>query len=514
MMNRLFAASLLFLVACASSPTKPGEATVVRRWDDRTVTFRVLGVESASVEVPPGEPERDAETFDVIVVGGGMSGLTASWYLRDRKVVCLERKDEAGGLAFRGFTPEGVAYGRGSAYYSKPRKHVERIYKELGMAPLEETAIPEPIDSYWTNGKLVEHVWEEEGLKQLPDGFRRFKAALLKVDEDGLVPEQPIDEAKELELDKITAAQWLKPFGPEVKDFLDSYCQSALGAKTDELNALAFCNFYLAEIETRYAWPGGTAGGSAHLIAILNKHNPAILRTGATVTRVRNAGAGVDVEYVHRGRRRVASAKYAIVTVPLRVAAWIVDGYPEERRRLVDRLTYADYIVHAVFTKRDYFTDSYDTWFANRSFTDVIVARWIETDGFEKKPSSGPGILSVYQPLAPHRGVKRLDPGTVADLGLAAIREVSEMVPELRQEPSLSVESYRWPASIHIVPPGYFSEWVPKLKDPVGRIYFAGNNLGTPSFEEALYRGWKAADDLRRLLSRAPARRGEPALAR
>lgn len=58
-----------------------------------------------------------------------------------------------------------------------------------------------------------------------------------------MVPEQPIDEAKDLRLDKMTAAEFIRPYGPELKGFLDSYAQSALGAATDHLNALAFCNF-------------------------------------------------------------------------------------------------------------------------------------------------------------------------------------------------------------------------------------------------------------------------------
>jgi monoamine oxidase len=294
-----------------------------------------------------------------------------------------------------------------------------------------------------------------------------------------------------------------------VKDFVDSYAQSALGAKTDDLNALAFCNFYLAEIETRYAWPGGTAGGSAHLIAKLNAHDPSILKTGAMVTRVRNTADGVEVTWVADGTLRCARAKYVIMAVPLRVSARLLEDYPADRRALVDKLTYADYCVHTVFTRRELFTKSYDTWFANRSFTDVITARWIETKGFKEPAKGGPGILTIYQPLAPFRGVRALDADTVADLACTAIAELQEMVPDLASEPSLDVECYRWPASIHIVPPKFFSEWVPKLKSPVGRVHFAGNNLGTPSFEEALYRGWSAAQALRKLLASAPTRRAD-----
>jgi hypothetical protein len=191
------------------------------------------------------------------------------------------------------------------------------------------------------------------------------------------------------------------------------------------------------------------------------------------------------------------------MAVPLRVTTKLMEDYPADRKALVAKLPYADYLVHSVFTSRDLCTKTYDTWFTNRSFTDVIAARWIETKGFQTMPK-GPGVLSIYQPLEPRRGVKELDPDTVADLLVDAVKDLHDYLPDLKKEKELTVESYRWPASIHIVPVNFFSEWVPKLTPPVGRVYFAANNLGTPAFEEATYRGWKAAEDLRKLLGRAP----------
>ncbi len=177
------------------------------------------------VTVLPGEPEIIAEPYDAIVVVG---------------------------LAFRGTTQEGVVYGRGAAYYSQPRGRAKRIYEELGLDPIEKTAIPEPIDTYFWKGK---------------------------------------------------------PFGPELKTFLDSYSQSALGGRTEDVNAMAFANFYLAEIETRYAWPGGTAGAAVHMVAKLEAHNKTILRTGTAVTKVKNVEGGVEVTWIEGGKARRAKAK-------------------------------------------------------------------------------------------------------------------------------------------------------------------------------------------------------------
>ncbi len=490
----------LFLLAvphgCAiESGASPADEFVAMN-GDQEIRVTVLGFENATPALPAGEPELVPGLLDAVIVGGGMSGLTACWHLKDRKVLVLERSDLPGGLAFRGVTGEGVVYGRGSAYYSEPPDVVMPLYTEMGLTPLQETLIPSPIDSYWRKGELVIDMWEEPSFQKLPPEFRAFHRKLVQADKRGLAAGQPLDKAEDFSLDRISAADFIKEFGPEVKAYLDSYCQSALGGLTDDVSALAFTNFYTSEIVERYAWPGGTAGASV----ILGQKLRPWVRTGCTVVRVDQDADGVMVDYVERGRLFRARARQAILALPLRAVLHIFPGLPQERREIIAKIRYADYVVHQVFTSRDHYTKSYDTWFVDRSFTDLIAARWIETKGFKSEPKGGPGILSIYQPLAPHRGIKALDAITVGGLAVQAVKELQDVVPGLKGEKALRVESYRWPSSIHIVPPGYFSAVAPRLHPPVGRVHFAGNNLGTPSFEEAIYRGHLAALAVRKLL--------------
>jgi protoporphyrinogen oxidase len=467
----------------------------------REVRVTVAGFESSAVEIPAGDPELVPGLLDCVIVGGGMSGLTAAFYLRDLKTLVLERDGRAGGLAHRGLTADGVAYGRGSAYYSEPPENVMPLYKEMGLTPLEETRIPSPIDSFWRKGGMVVDMWEPASFEQLPPGFKAFHAKLLRSDKKGEIPIQPMDEAPNKALDAISAAEYIKDFGPELRAYLDAYCQSALGCFMDEVSALVFVNFYSSEIVERYAWPGGTGGAS---VILAEKLKP-LIRTGATVVRVLPDADGVAVDYLHGGKILRLRARRVILAVPLRVAERIFPDLPEERRALIRALPYADYVVHQVFTSKDLWTSTYDTWFVDRSFTDIIAARWIATKGFKLPSAAGPGILSIYQPLAARRGLRALDPKSVNDLALAALQELDEIVPGLKQERTLTVESYRWPASIHVCRPGFFTSVAPKLAGAVGRVHFAGNNLGAPSFEEAIYRGHRAAQDVRAALGKTPA---------
>lgn len=61
----------------------------------------------------------------------------------------------------------------------------------------------------------------------------------------------------------------------------------------------------------------------------------------------------------------------------------------------------------------------------------------------------------------------------------------------------LSVETSRWPFAVHVTAPGHFSKKseapAPQLRP---RILRAQQPLGTPAFEEALFRGHCAANNV------------------
>jgi oxygen-dependent protoporphyrinogen oxidase len=477
--------------------------------DGQPLNIRLIGFHAGAQRDKASIPNLPIEeSHDVVVVGGGLASLTAAWRLRNKNVLLLEDSGSVGGLAAQGKTADGVTYARGSAYYAMPEGKTAEIYKKLGLTAPKKTGIPSPIDSYFYNGRLIKEVWSEEGLKQLPDSFRRFKGDLQSLGSQGFLnfdgPENIPKKARAL--DKMSAAEFIKPYGPELKVFLDSYAQSAMGAKTDSLSALALLYFYVSELEERHAWPGGTGGAAESVAKNLMKHDPKIIRTGSRVLRVRNIRGGVEVVYEKDGRLHAVKAKHAILGVPLKVAERVIPEMSETRKALIEKIQYADYPVHSLFTSKDLYTESYDTWFGQKSFTDVITGRWVETQGFAAKPQ-GPGILTIYNPMTPH------DPDALSPAGIVArlkkaLLELREMIPGLAREKVLRVETTFWPHSIHVVSPGYLTETAKELASSIKRIHFAHNNVGTPNFEAALTRGWRVAgkvlQNLRRRGTKGP----------
>ena len=489
----------------------PGNPEIVKTLPDGQV-LRIKVAGEATVlppDVAKGPPIVDETLHDVVIVGGGYSGLSAAWHLRDKDVLLIEREPAVGGLAYQGQTRQShVTYARGAAYYTEPSGDVKEIYDSVGMTPIEKTAIKEPIDSYYYKGEDIKDVWSKESLKKLPKGFARFLKDLKRMDKQNYfdfdLPEDIPEKA--MYLQHMTLKEFLKPYGPELTEFLDSYTQSALGGHVDQVAALGFLLFYKDEIVTRYTWPGGTGGGSNILANRLQETHAHIFRTQSHVREVLNMPDGtVRVTYEQDGKVYVVKARRAVVATPLKVAAKIVPEMPAAKRALVAAIKYADYVVHSFFSKSDLFKGGYDTWFPSGkvSFTDVIAGRWVETEGYTIA-HTGPGILTVYMPMAPPHASPVMTPEEVAELAAKAAVQLRELIPGLAGEKELTVESYRWPSSIHLTPPGYMTETAIPLSQPDGAIHYANNNLGTPSFEVALLTGRRAALRIREVLGFGP----------
>jgi phytoene dehydrogenase-like protein len=115
---------------------------------------------------------------DVLVAGGGISGLSAAYFLRGHDFLLLEKEPHWGGNAYLE-EYRGQAFATGSAFDEKGSES-DQLAREIGLSPL-------PIDSRDPSiiaGKWVPDIWRS-GLDQLPyppsvrESFKKFRAEML-----------------------------------------------------------------------------------------------------------------------------------------------------------------------------------------------------------------------------------------------------------------------------------------------------------------------------------------------
>jgi hypothetical protein len=102
-------------------------------------------------------PQVHPQLHDVLIIGGGVAGLTTAWKLRDRMVRLLEAAPETGGVS-RSESWQGIQYSIGAAYIIDPAAESEDARELAGFRFLEELGLRKAGDAFaattWEDGVL------------------------------------------------------------------------------------------------------------------------------------------------------------------------------------------------------------------------------------------------------------------------------------------------------------------------------------------------------------------------
>ncbi|HEY9311720.1 flavin monoamine oxidase family protein [Williamsia sp.] len=232
-----------------------------------TVGGSLMGAGAASAG-PGGDP--GSQTYDVAVVGGGLSGLAAAKTIAEsgRSVLVLEARERAGGRVHNISTPKlGVTLDAGAEFIGPTQTHIASLAREYGVATLP--TYNEGDSVFWNSGKRstmpsalglpIDPATPEAGL------------ALAQVELQGLLDfpvGEPWKHPDAAYLDSVTWKQWLesRTLSPTARMLLGLASSAALSVEADELSALYFFNYVAAAGDE--ANPGSlirllsTAGGA------------------------------------------------------------------------------------------------------------------------------------------------------------------------------------------------------------------------------------------------------------
>lgn len=452
--------------------------------------------------LPPAREAVPDERVPLVIVGGGMSGLSLAWLLRDTAPLVLERAPRFGGNA-KGESWQGIDYAIGAAYLleADAGSPLEAMYRDWRIE--EFCRVKTEDDPVLVGGRIVRDFWSGESDPERRAEFERVHRYFLDVwEENGeaFYPEMPTEDAEMLArlavLDRQSLREHLEAalggeLHPHIVAVLDHYCWSSLGATWSEVSAAAGLNFFAAEFGKVLVAPGGNAAIAERIVTLLEGELPGDhLRAGAIVFEVVVRSDGVLVRYEDEaGAVRAVLADAVAMCCPKFVVARILDGIEPERAAAIQSLRYRSYLLANVLLTTEVEPSFYDLFLADvdpSRATDVVMATWA-------KPVPGHTVLTLYRGL-PYDGARAtlLTPSAHQQVAADFERQIREQVlPALGVDPQhlAGVRLTRWGHPLPLAAVGLLADGVPeKLRQPFqGRVFFVEqDNWALPAIETAL----------------------------
>jgi spermidine dehydrogenase len=388
----------------------------------------------------------DNGNYDVIIVGAGMSGCSAAYYLtRQRpatKILVLDGQRTPGGNANRDdAAPIPDIASTATAYAVQPyAAFLTDIYSTTGIL-WQNYVVPSPFYSYFFDSQTPyvnpgTNSWNIDtygnGLNSVPyptnivNDLKAARQDLMNWYHKPGAPTDPADNSdpKYDYLSPMTFDSYLtqtKGFHPAVSDFYTRYAVDALDGTTAQTSAYTSISFLGAEYFPEFAYPGGNSGMLRHIIkwlipgaingtsdadllvnpfnlsAMDNANNNVRIRQGAMVVRGDTSSTNASVIYFSNGQFFQATAKAVIFAGQSHTARTAcAQLLSSSQADAFDQVTLSPVLTANVTLRSaapivDLGYDAY--YWGGQYFADFVVADWV---GASRSDPARETVLTFY----------------------------------------------------------------------------------------------------------------------
>lgn len=424
-------------------------------WGAGSVTIAPSAFDSVSGTFPVLP---DTGSYDVIVVGGGLSGLsTAFWTLQENpgaKVLILEANAHVGGNASRDDASPALPTqaSAAAAYIVYPYDDfLFGFYDGIGVdydswvvtgafrSLYFDSYMPATSQAVW-NGSTgwVLDTYRREGIDAMPfprevrHSFHRARQDFRNwLNRNGSPTDPPdLSDPKYDYLAHISLRDYLELRGyhPAVIDFYDTYASDCLAGISPYCNAHAAISFIAAEYGDLCAFPGGNSyatrhslkhlvpasiPGSTHEDILANPIDAAALdvegnavrvRTGATGLWADSGPGGATVRYYSNGSFYEAQCKAVVLAGQMMSGNLIVDHLvgTEQREAMDAYWTVPSVVANLVVNSSQFLVDAGSTydyyWYSGGLWQDCVTGDYVKVmnDPAQLVNGARPNVLTVY----------------------------------------------------------------------------------------------------------------------
>lgn len=463
--------------------------------------------------------DKKSPVYDVIIVGAGISGLTAGALLAEEEynLLVLEKNEYAGGRANNG-EHNGFYYARGTEYLGKPRGELASLIRKLKVKPVE---IPSPTDTIWYNNKFY---YGEEGialmyienssLKEYNSFISMIKKYASKYEH---VPDFDLNSPL-AKLDGISVKDFFKSENvPSI--FFETYNTSSrglFGASIEDISALSFIpeiyfDYYdsplikdAADLTNSFPGKGTEKTGTYSFTYGISEVTKAIasylgerIRYNSYVTSVTRDKKGYyKVEYVHNNKKEYLYSETVILAVPapvvLSIAEKSLDG---ERKELLEKIPYATYVTLALYLKEQVFTGAFDLALPGNPFiTDIYDATWVQRYYDKSVTNRKDSVLTAYIAPLSYEDRSNFLTGD-REILKRTKKELEKIFPGISKKIT-GYDIFRFPHAYPVMTKGAYKRLTGLNLLNEGSLILAGDYMSYPTFEAACESGALAAEKI------------------
>lgn len=446
----------------------------------------------------------DGHMHDVVIIGGGIGGLSAAWRLRDRDVLLLEAGDRPGGrLRSEERGPYWLNFG--AHLFGEASSPAGALADELG---LEARPIPGDRMGIAMKGRLVAGGRSETFPLRLPLDLgsrlsfvrmglklRGGVMQLLKV-QAPVAGEGPAE--RRMRQLAFANAQTLEAYvgglTPQVAGMLRTITERTAADPSEMAAGYGLTSF--AQVWSKHSFGRNLYGGSSRLpqaIAAALGHR---LRLSADVTHVEQTGDAVEIRYRHGGTEHRVMARHAIVATPAPVSARIMRGLPSDTQDALGKVRYGPFLSVAVLTGER----GPMPWDGNYAIATPGLSFGVffnQASTLRVGPRQPGGSLMLFRGA---RGAAELMQRPDAEIEALFRSDLERLFPQavgIVKE----MQVQRWPLGAPYSFPGR-AALQPALTRDMGRLHLAGDYLEFPCMDAAISTATEAAARIARALER------------
>jgi len=446
-----------------------------------------------------------AEERDVVIVGGGIAGLTAALRLRDLSPLVLELEDRAGGRIFSRQRGD-LALSVGAHMFPPPDSVVGRLVAEFG---LEVMPITGSMLNVFYRGKLVRDARPELLPFLLPlsaAGRISFARAGLRLKRDAnrymeLIRPRPGDTDAAIRLRALkhrgdeSFTDFLGRLHPDASEIYRAIANRSI-AEPEEISQSAMAALF------GHVWDTGDLGrnmrgGSGRLPEALAASLGDSLRLGARVREVALDGGGVRIRYERGDGSAEIKARAAVIAIPSPWIPGLVRDLPSDTAEALSRVTFGSFVVMSILTGETEpmpWDDLYSILTPDRSFNMFFNHANFLRSGDAGKQGS---VLMVYAGADRARALWELDDDAIRGRFLDDLCDIYPQVRGVVAETMLQKWQYAGPFAA----PGRWRAQEALERGVGDRLFFAGDWVSEfVSMETAARTGVDAAAAVRRTL--------------